>query len=122
MARREGTNVFLIGPVARCDEVITTLSPDLIEPIVVCRAREGLVLPSEVMVGALILRDVDALVHADQRRLLDWLGNAVAVKVISTATASLLPRIGRGAFLDSLYYRLNTICIVMMGTEEWHRA
>jgi DNA-binding NtrC family response regulator len=74
------------------------------------------------MVGALILRDVDALVHADQRRLLDWLGNAVAVKVISTATASLLPRIARGGFLDSLYYRLNTICIFMMGTEEWHRA
>lgn len=32
--------------------------------------------------------------------LLDWLSDAVAVKVISTATASLLPRIERGAFLE----------------------
>jgi hypothetical protein len=122
MARRERTNVFLIGPVARCDEVIATLGPHLIGPIVVCRAREGLVLPPPGMVGALILHGVDALVHADQRRLLDWLGDAVAVKVISTAPAPLLPRIERGAFLDSLYYRLNTICILMMGAEEWHSA
>jgi hypothetical protein len=39
------------------------------------------------MVGALILHGVDALAHAGQRRLLDWLGDAVAVKVISTVTA-----------------------------------
>lgn len=54
--------------------------------------------------------------------LLDWLSDAVAVKVISTATASLLPRIERGAFLDSLYYRLNTICIFMISAEEWQHA
>jgi len=122
VARRERTNVFLIGPAARCDDVIATLGPDLIAPIVVCRARDGLELPPPAMVGTLILRDVDALVRADQRRLLDWLGPAVAVKVISTATESLLPRIERGAFLDSLYYRLNTICVFMMGAEEWHGA
>ena len=59
--------------------------------------------------------------QADQR-LLDWLGAGVAVKVISTATAPLLPRIERGVFLDSLYYRLNTICVFMIGAEEWHGA
>lgn len=31
LARRERTNVFLIGHVARCDDVIATLGPDLIE-------------------------------------------------------------------------------------------
>jgi hypothetical protein len=118
VARRERTNVFLIGPAARCDDVIATLGPDLIAPIVVSRARDGLVLPPPAMVGTLILRDVDALVRADQRRLLDWLGHALAVKVISTATASLLPRIERGAFLDSLYYRLNTICILMISLKS----
>jgi DNA-binding NtrC family response regulator len=61
---------------------------------------------------------VDALVDIDQRRLLDWLGAAVGVKVISTATAPLLPRIKRGEFLDSLYYRLNTICILMMARNS----
>jgi hypothetical protein len=122
MARRERTNVFLIGPAARCDDVIATLGPDLIAPMVVGCARDGLVLPPPAMVGTLILRDVDLLVRADQRRLLEWLGHAVAVKVISTAIASLLPRIERGAFLDALYYRLNTICIRVMGAEERHRA
>jgi hypothetical protein len=118
VARRERTNVFLIGSAARCDDVIATLGPDLSAPIVVCRARSGLILPPPAMVTTLIVRDVDALVRADQVRLLDWLGHAVAVKVISTATASLLPCIERGAFLDSLYYRLNTICILMAGAEE----
>jgi hypothetical protein len=115
MARRERTNVLLIGPAARCNDVIAALGPDMIEPMVVCRARDGLVLPSAVMVRTLVLHDVDALGHADQRRLFVWLGDAMAVKVISTASASLLPSIERGAFLDSLYYRLNTICILMMG-------
>jgi hypothetical protein len=121
MARMGSTNVLLIGPAGRCEEVIATLGPTLIEPIVLCRAREGLALPPPGTVGALILRGVDALVAADQRRLLDWLGDAVAVKVIGTATAPLLPRIERGAFLESLYYRLNTICIVMMAQKSGTR-
>ena len=99
---------MLIGPVDRCEEVITTLGPTLIEPIVVRPPREGLGLPPPGMVGALILYAIDELAQADQQRLLDWLGDAVAVKVISTATTPLLPRIERGTFLDSLYYRLNT--------------
>lgn len=122
MARMGFTNVLLIGPVDRCEEVIATLGPTLIEPIVVRPPREGLVLPPPGMVGALILHAVDELAQADQQRLLDWLGDAVAVKVISTATTPLLPRIERGAFLDSLYYRLNTICIFMMGAEVWRSA
>ena len=122
MARMGSTNVLLIGPVGRCEKVIATLGPDLIEPIIACRAREGLALPPPAMVGALIIHGVDELAQADQQRLLDWLGDAVAVKVISTATAPLMPRIERGAFRDSLYYRLNTICILMMGAEEWRSA
>jgi hypothetical protein len=122
MARMGSTNVFLIGPVTLCDDLIATLGPDLIEPIVACRARERLALPPPAMVGALILHDVDELAQTDQQRLLDWLGEAVAVKVISTATAPLMPSIERGAFLGSLYYRLNTICIFTMDAEEWYRA
>jgi hypothetical protein len=118
MARTGSTNVLLIGPAGRCEEAIATLGPTLIEPIVVRRSREVLVLPPPSMGGALILRGVDALVETDQRRLLDWLGAAVGVKVISTATAPLLPHIKRGEFLDSLYYRLNTICIFMMSRNS----
>ena len=64
---------MLIGPVGLCEAVIATLGPTLIEPIVVRRPREGLVLPPPGRAGALILRGVDALVETDQRRLLDWL-------------------------------------------------
>jgi sigma-54-interacting transcriptional regulator len=60
----------------------------------------------------MILQDVDALTHADQRRLLDWLDQAAGrTQVVSTTPAPLLPRVQAGAFIDRLYYRLNTVCM-----------
>jgi transcriptional regulator of acetoin/glycerol metabolism len=31
--------------------------------------------------------------------------------VISTSTTPVMPRVQSGAFLDMLYYRLNTVCV-----------
>ena len=68
------------------------------------------VLPSTPQPGTMVVRHVDTLVQEDQRRLLDWLERAAGVtQVISTASAPLLPSVEAGAFMQSLYYRLNTI-------------
>jgi transcriptional regulator of acetoin/glycerol metabolism len=80
------------------------------------RTGEPLVLPPVARARTLILQDVGALTHADQYRLLDWLDRAAGrTQVVSTTPASLWPRVQAGAFIDRLYYRLNTVCMDVTG-------
>ena len=59
-----------------------------------------------------MLHDVGALTTDDQLRLLDWLERAEGrTQVVSTSSAPLLPRVHAGSFIDTLYYRLNTVCV-----------
>jgi hypothetical protein len=77
---------------------------------------EPLVLPPVGRARTLILQDVGALTHADQHRLLDWLDRTAGrTQVVSTTPASLWPRVQAGAFIDRLYYRLNTVCMDVTG-------
>ncbi len=58
----------------------------------------------------MILHDVGALTLEEQCRLMVWLQEtAGGTRVVSTTSAPLLPLVEVGAFLDTLYYRLNTI-------------
>jgi hypothetical protein len=60
----------------------------------------------------MILQDIGALGHTDQLSLLDWLERAAGrTQVVSTTSTPLWPLIQAGAFIDSLYYRLNTVCV-----------
>jgi hypothetical protein len=64
----------------------------------------------------MILQDVGALTDGDQHRLLDWLDRAPGrTQVVSTTPAPLFPRVQGGAFIDRLYYRLNTVCMDVTG-------
>ena len=68
-----------------------------------------LVLPSA---GTLFLHEVGALTHDDQLRLLAWLErNTGRTRVICTASASLFAEVEAGRFIDTLYYRLNTVSL-----------
>jgi hypothetical protein len=111
LAGRRGTNVLLVGSDAWCEDMLLGLQPSLAHPISTWRPRAGAGWPHLDGVATLIVRDVETLGRADQRRLFEWLEAATAVKVICTASTPLLPRLERGSFLDGLYYRLNTICI-----------
>jgi DNA-binding NtrC family response regulator len=35
--------------------------------------------------------------------------------VVSTSPAPLIPRVHSGLFIDTLYYRLNTVCVDVTG-------
>jgi hypothetical protein len=60
--------------------------------------------------GTLMLRDVAALTLAQQVQLYDWLTCAgPTLQVISLTTLPLRDLVEDGAFLESLYYRLNVI-------------
>jgi hypothetical protein len=80
------------------------------------RRGEQLVLPPVARARTLILQDVGALTHADQHRLLDWLDRAAGrTQVVSMTPVSLWPHVQAGAFIDRLYYRLNTVCMDVTG-------
>ena len=105
-------NLLLIGADGVIQNVIESLLMDLREPIVHWCQGEPLVLPPAASTGTMILHDVGALTHEDQRRLLRWLERATGqTQVVSTASTSLLPRVQEGTFIDTLYYRLNTVCL-----------
>jgi transcriptional regulator of acetoin/glycerol metabolism len=93
-------------------DLVAALLPKLDEPIARWRAGQRLILPSVAGTGTMILQDVGALARDDQRRLLDWLERTSGrTQVVSTSRGPLLPRVLSGAFLELLYYRLNTVCV-----------
>jgi hypothetical protein len=105
-------NLLLIGAEGVINNFLETLLMDLREPITHWCAGEPLVLPPVGRTGTVILHEVGALPLDDQRRLLRWLEIALGrMQVVSTTSASLLTRVQAGTFVDTLYYRLNTVCL-----------
>jgi DNA-binding NtrC family response regulator len=65
-------------------------------------------------VGTLIVRDVARLTKDRQRRLFEWLNQrSRPVRVIATSTKPFFRQVERKMFLDDLYYRLNTITVLL---------
>ena len=105
-------NVLLIGPDGAIAYLLDTLLPDLREPMGRWCSGQELLLPPTVSIQTLLVRDVGAMLVADQRRLHEWLHEASSTtQVISTTSASLLPLVKCGAFIEALYYRLNMVVI-----------
>ena len=82
----------------------------LVQPLITLHCDQTLELPT-VSLGTVILSGVEVLAREDQRRLMAWLERGDRPRVISTSRVSLLPIIQAGMFIESLYYRLNTMCI-----------
>ena len=105
-------NLLLVGAGGMTRNVVDMLLRDRDEPIATWRPGEGLLLPPVARGGTVVLHEVGALSHEYQRHLLDWLDQAVGrTQVISTTPVSLLPQVQTGAFIETLFYRLNTVCL-----------
>ena len=105
-------NLLLVAPVGVVRFVLESLLLDLQEPIAHWHKGERLALPVEHQGGTLVLHESGSLTHDDQLRLLDWLERADGrTQVVSTSSSPLLPRVQAGTFIDTLYYRLNTVCV-----------
>jgi hypothetical protein len=104
------SNVWMMGDGGTIAHLLEALRPSLAEPVVTTRSGDSLVLPNVSEVGTLVLFDAQALGLADQHRLNSWLDEiGCRARVISTSRASVLPMIEAAMFLESLYYRLNTL-------------
>ena len=105
-------NLLLVGIDGMIWSVLQTLLPSLTEPVTTWCPGERLVLPPSGRTGTLVLHDVGVMQHDEQFRLLKWLEEGGGrTQVISMTSVPLLPRVESGAFHDTLYYRLNTVCV-----------
>lgn len=112
-ARAYGANVLLVGAEPTLTELVCSLWSTFDEPIMIRRSGDPLQLPApSEAVGTLIVHGVETLTDDEQRELTDWLVvRNGRTQIVSTASASLMPMVEAGAFNDSLYYRLNVVCI-----------
>jgi Sigma-54 interaction domain len=104
-------NLLLVGVDGVVWNVLGTLLLDLQDPITTWMPGQPLVLPPPSQAGTLILHDLGQMTHEEQLRLLGWLEQAGRTQVVSTAASPVLPRVRTGEFLETLYYRLNTVCV-----------
>jgi len=112
LVEKHRVNVLLMGTNDIVNRVMAALHERLPEPVAQWSPGEQLTLPSAENVGAVVLNDVGALAIQEQIQLLEWLNGAHGrTQVVSTAPTLLLPRVKAGAFIDTLYYRLNTVCL-----------
>jgi hypothetical protein len=110
-------NVLLLGKSRTTARLIDEMRPHLTEPVVSVRGGDSPDLNSLPSVGTVVLCDLDELMSADQLALNAWLSESHRPRVISTSQASLVPLMDAGMFSDSLYYRLNILCLDMTGVS-----
>lgn len=102
-------NLLVMGSHDALARRLDSLLPNLRQPVSRWAPGERLVLPPPGLLGTLIIENVRAL---PPRRLFEWLTmNRGTTQIISTTATSLLPLIETDAFIDTLYYRLNIVCI-----------
>lgn len=103
-------NILLIGTPGVTSSIMGMLLRKRQEPLASWRPGEGLLLPLAKECATMVLHDIRLLTPADQLHLLGWL-EQTRTQVISTSSQSMLPLMQAGAFNETLFYRLNTICL-----------
>jgi hypothetical protein len=111
-------HTLIIGSEADVKARIADHLPRLRAPIVQWRSRVPVKRP--LATGTLMIWDIDALDRAEQEQLVSWMDRHPEVQVISIAEHPLFPLVVSETFLDTLYYRLNVLCLSV--SEHDHRS
>ena len=112
LVEQHRVNLLLMGQHDIVQPMVDALSARFHQPVGTWSPGERLVLPPAERTGTMVLNDVGALGLQDQIQLLEWLSTASGrTQVVSTTPSPLLPRVQSGKFIDTLYYRLNTVCV-----------
>jgi hypothetical protein len=105
-------NLLLIGPDDVVGECLDRLIASVASPVLFCDGAKLALTNGPVR--SLIVRDVDRLTRTDQERLIEWLNNHDdGTRVIATSSRPVFPHVERGQFSEALYYRLNTVTLVL---------
>ncbi len=114
LAHQARPNALLVAPGAPLDAVLAEIGPCLREPVVTCAAAARGWLPDPSAIRTVVFGDVTRLSLADQRELVRWLATASGrTQVVVVSAVPIFPLVQEGAFLDALYYRLNTLYFVV---------
>jgi len=112
LVEQHRVNLLLMGRAEIVRPMVDALAARFHQPVGTWSPGERLVLPPAERTGTMVINDVGALGLQDQIQLLEWLGSACGrTQVVSTTPAPLLPRVESGKFIDTLYYRLNTVLV-----------
>ena len=111
------SNVLVCGEPPVIDAFLDALKRETSRPLRRCRSSRELMLWKSD--GTLVLEDPSSFDDNDQRALLAWLEqDGLGVQLITTTYRPMFELVQSGRFLDTLYYRLNTIhidlaCVVL---------
>ena len=106
------TNVLVVGSSEATRIVLDMLRLDLRGPVLRWRPGQPLELPTRGRAATMVLEDLTRLTSDEQARILGWLDQVVGqVRVVSTTTVPIWPRVAEGQFNEVLYYRLNTVYV-----------
>jgi Sigma-54 interaction domain len=101
-------NAVVVGADSAIVRLWTSVWSRLRKPV--CWVESGRLWLPPQLAGTLVLRNVSDLIQQDQVRLLDWLSeDGRSIRVLASTPRPLFPDVEAGAFLDRLYYRLNTL-------------
>jgi transcriptional regulator of acetoin/glycerol metabolism len=104
-------HALLIGSAASAKAALGRLLPHLRAPLSHWQTQSAGQPPQETT-GTLVIWDVDALARTRQEQLLAWMeSRAPELQVISISERPVFPLVSSDDFLDTLYYRLNTVCL-----------
>ena len=105
-------NILLMCTPSITGNIVGMLLQKRQEPAASWRPGEGLLLPLVKGSATMVLHDVGSLTPGDQLRLLAWLEQTTTrAQVISTNSGPLFPLVQAGVFNETLFYRLNTVCL-----------
>jgi hypothetical protein len=111
LALGAGVSLLIVG---EANAALLAIAPILPQPVLTSRGSEPLGLPDPRWIGTILILEVDHLAAGDQLQLLHWLDlSDREAQIVTTASASLLPMVDAGQFLETLYYRLNMVRIDM---------
>lgn len=106
-------NILVVGDGIATAAALSELQSICQFPVVVRKCGHlPLALPPTESANTLILHDVAALPPGEQQMLSDWLSSEHRrTQVVTTSPEALLPLVTSGAFLATLYYRLNVVYV-----------
>jgi len=115
-AQQHRPNLLITCADAALEGALTQLHALCAPPVHACSLPGALTLPRKPS-GTLLLLQVEALTIDQQIALYDWMSGARQVQVVSITAAPLLWMVEHGQFLEGLFYRLNTVCLMATGSD-----
>ncbi len=109
---RRHPNILLVGPVPFIHAALKTVEPLVPQPIVSWSPYESRDVP-DGSYATLLIHRVDTADADQQLRLCEWFQTrSRQVQVVSTTLAPIFPAVQSGSFMETLYYRLNHVCLM----------